>query len=340
MLLALGLILLLPLVGAFRQGSDILATSNGTAGFAEVFSDRAFVVTRIQSDGKVERAIRWPGICAKETIVNWGDIDVTLRQVWEQNTGRKLQLIYEGGSLTDCIDEELERGDERSCLSNIHSDDYDDEAEAVIDEVFEYNDVESSTSTVSRDFSWLSSTSELRHRCNRLRTRTRNQVIAQHRRREYRKNVNDTILGERRERRSRSRRRRELLLIPGTQWCGRGHRATKYTNLGGFGVADACCRRHDTACPFFIPAFETRYGLFNWGITTMMHCACDERFRTCLKMADTSSANFIGKIFFDVLQTKCFVLKPQKICTKRSWWGKCQHHEYRKQAYIRDNVPY
>ncbi|KAL2723349.1 hypothetical protein V1477_019200 [Vespula maculifrons] len=416
MLLALGLILLLPLVGAFRQGSDILATSNGTAGFAEVFSDRAFVVTRIQSDGKVERAIRWPGICAKETIVNWGpkqgfkpksgklskqglglgqgstecakcpeqvglalnspscysphllmlsrgyqrispprSVTLHLNQeklfcaltrmhtpcaVWEQNTGRKLQLIYEGGSLTDCIDEELERGDERSCLSNIHSDDYDDEAEAVIDEVFEYNDVESSTSTVSRDFSWLSSTSELRHRCNRLRTRTRNQVIAQHRRREYRKNVNDTILGERRERRSRSRRRRELLLIPGTQWCGRGHRATKYTNLGGFGVADACCRRHDTACPFFIPAFETRYGLFNWGITTMMHCACDERFRTCLKMADTSSANFIGKIFFDVLQTKCFVLKPQKICTKRSWWGKCQHHEYRKQAYIRDNVPY
>ncbi|KAI4500882.1 hypothetical protein M0802_004093 [Mischocyttarus mexicanus] len=343
MLLALGLILLLPLVGAFRQGRDILATSNGTTGFAEVFSDRAFVVTRIQSDGKVERAIRWPGICAKETIVNWGDIDVTLRQVWEQNSGRKLQLIYEGGSLTDCIDEELARGDERSCLlSNIHSDDYDDEATTafVQDEVFQFDD--DNLSTVSQqDFSWISSTSEIRHRCNRLRTRTRNQVIAQHRKREYRKNVNETF-NERRDRRGgRSRRRRrELLLIPGTQWCGRGHRATKYTNLGGFGVADACCRRHDTTCPFFIPAFEARYGLFNWGITTMMHCTCDERFRTCLKMARTSSANFIGKIFFDVLQTKCFVLKPQKICTKRSWWGKCQHHEYRKQAYIRDNVPY
>lgn len=340
MLLALGLILLLPLVGAFRQGSDVLDTSNGTStasnDFPRVYTDRGFVVTRIHTDGKVERVIRWRGICAKETIVNWGDIDVTLRQVWEQSAGRKLQLIYEGGSLTDCIDEELARGDERSCLSSIHSDDYDDEA---VVEVFEFDDDES-TSTVSQDFFWLSSTAELRHRCNRLRTRTRNQVIAQHRRREYRKNVNDTLDGERRERRGRSRRRRELLLIPGTQWCGRGHRATKYTNLGGFGVADACCRRHDTACPFFIPAFETRYGLFNWGITTMMHCACDERFRTCLKMAGTSSANFIGKIFFDVLRTKCFVLKSQKVCTKRSWWGKCHHHEYRKQAYIRDNVPY
>lgn len=158
-------------------------------------------------------------------------------------------------------------------------------------------------------------------------------------------------------------------MIPGTQWCGRGHRATKYTNLGGFGTADACCRRHDTACPFFIPAFETRYGFFNWGISSMMHCACDERywtsitfkhyptknlnrnqtyhffyhlcrFRTCLKMAGTASANFIGKIFFDVLRTKCFILKPQKVCTKWSWMGKCQHYEYRKQAHVRDNVPY
>lgn len=73
------------------------------------------------------------------------------------------------------------------------------------------------------------------------------------------------------------RRRRELFLMPGTQWCGRGSRATKYTNLGGFSKADACCRKHDTACPFYIPAFESRYGLFNLGITTLMHCTCDER---------------------------------------------------------------
>lgn len=66
-------------------------------------------------------------------------------------------------------------------------------------------------------------------------------------------------------------------MIPGTQWCGRGDRATKYTNLGGFGMADACCRKHDTSCPFHVPAFETRYGVFNWRISSMMHCACDER---------------------------------------------------------------
>jgi hypothetical protein len=64
------------------------------------------------------------------------------------------------------------------------------------------------------------------------------------------------------------------------------------------------------------------------------------RFRTCLKMADTGPANLIGKLFFNIVQTKCFVLKPQKLCVKRSWWGKCLKHQYRKQAYLRDNIPY
>lgn len=329
MLLALGLLLVLSDVRAFQR-------SNFSARIA---SSRGISVTRILHDGQLERVVRWPGICAKETIVNWGDTDVALRQVWLQETGRKLQLIYEGGTLTDCVDEELnadDGSDGGSCSSSVHPDaDYDDETSI---EVFDVDD-EEDNSRIPQDLSWLSSTSQLRHRCARLRARARNQVI-HHRRRKYVKLSNGTSYMSHKQRRGKSRARRDLLMIPGTQWCGRGHRATKYTNLGGFGTADACCRRHDTACPFFIPAFETRYGVFNWGISSMMHCACDERFRTCLKMAGTSSANFIGKIFFDVLRTKCFVLKPQKVCTKWSWMGKCQRHEYRKQAHVRDNVPY
>jgi hypothetical protein len=64
------------------------------------------------------------------------------------------------------------------------------------------------------------------------------------------------------------------------------------------------------------------------------------RFRTCLKMADTGPANLIGKLFFNIVQTKCFVLKAEKLCVKRSWWGKCLKKAYKKQAYLRDNVPY
>lgn len=95
--------------------------------------------------------------------------------------------------------------------------------------------------------------------------------------RKYAKSTNATYASNGKQSRSRTRTRRELFMIPGTQWCGRGDRATKYTNLGGFGMADACCRKHDTSCPFYIPAFETRYGVFNWRISSMMHCACDER---------------------------------------------------------------
>ncbi|XP_076226279.1 uncharacterized protein LOC116427502 isoform X2 [Nomia melanderi] len=334
MLLALGLLLALSDVGAVQR-SDVQSHANSSLETDRTGTSRGISVTRILQDGELERVIRWRGICAKETVVNWGDTDVALRQVWLQETGRKLQLIYEAGSLTDCVDEELVDGDEGSCASSTHSGDYDDEASIEVFDVDEHEDA----SRIPQDLSWLSSTSELRHRCARVRSRARNQLVGQHRRRKYAK-LQNTTSNSRKQRKGKSRSRRDLFMIPGTQWCGRGHRATKYTNLGGFGTADACCRRHDTACPFFIPPFETRYGFFNWGISSMMHCACDERFRTCLRMAGTSSANFVGKIFFDVLRTKCFTLKPQKVCAKWSWMGKCQRHEYRKQAHIRDNVPY
>lgn len=61
------------------------------------------------------------------------------------------------------------------------------------------------------------------------------------------------------------------------------------------------------------------------------------RFRTCLKMADSSSATMVGKLFFNIVQSKCFVLKPEKTCTKRSWWGKCEKMVKRKRAHLRDN---
>ncbi|XP_034942216.1 uncharacterized protein [Chelonus insularis] len=388
--------LLLLHLGAFCQGTIGLIV-NSTESYGN------FMVTRILPDGEIQRIIRWRGICAKETIVDWGDTSVALREV--EIRGKKLQLIYEGDSLTDCVDERSIDQDICRYHDQIWSIDIKEKFQ-----VFDDHDV----TTLPSEIWWLQSTGELGRKCHRVKSQTRNQVLRQrlaHRRVErglqnmfiapgtkwcgphqiassYKQlgaldsldrccrrhdhccrsippfserynfwnympftlshcgcdqrlyeNVTNTLKSKRRGRRRR-RTRRELLLIPGTQWCGRGNRATKYTNLGGFGKADACCRRHDTACPFYIPAFETRYGLFNWGISTLMHCTCDERFRTCLKMAGTSAANFIGRIFFNVVQTKCFVLKPQKVCTKSTWWGKCEKHEYKKQAHLRNNIAY
>lgn len=104
---------------------------------------------------------------------------MALRQVWLQETGRRLQLIYEGGSLTDCLDEKLEDDDDgESCSSSVYSDDYDDDTSI---EVFDVDD--ENPSRIPHGLSWLSSTSELRHRCSHVRTKARNQLIAQHRRR-------------------------------------------------------------------------------------------------------------------------------------------------------------
>lgn len=61
------------------------------------------------------------------------------------------------------------------------------------------------------------------------------------------------------------------------------------------------------------------------------------RFRTCLKMADSADANMVGKLFFNIVQTKCFVLKREMICKKRSKHGDCMKKGLRKRAHIRDN---
>lgn len=108
------------------------------------------------------------------------DTEVALKQVWLQEAGRKLQLIYEGSTLTDCVDEKLDGDDGRSCTSSTHlDDDYDHETSV---ELFDVDDQEDSL-RIPQNLSWLSSTFDLRHRCTHQRNRARNQLITQHRRR-------------------------------------------------------------------------------------------------------------------------------------------------------------
>lgn len=38
----------------------------------------------------------------------------------------------------------------------------------------------------------------------------------------------------------------------------------------------------------------------------------------------------VGNVYFDVMETPCFVFEPVKVCTQRSWWGRCE--EYGRQA--------
>ncbi|GBP38226.1 Group 3 secretory phospholipase A2 [Eumeta japonica] len=86
------------------------------------------------------------------------------------------------------------------------------------------------------------------------------------------------------------------------------------------------------------PPSELSHAALN--TTDMTHARICCRFRACLKLADTSVSNMVGNLFFNVVQTKCFVLKPVKVCVQRSWWGKCLKKGYAKQAFLRDNLPY
>ncbi|OQR67860.1 hypothetical protein BIW11_04681 [Tropilaelaps mercedesae] len=53
---------------------------------------------------------------------------------------------------------------------------------------------------------------------------------------------------------------RNLVLYPGTLWCGVGDRAANYSELGTSRETDRCCRNHDF-CPVKIYAGERKFGI-------------------------------------------------------------------------------
>lgn len=70
---------------------------------------------------------------------------------------------------------------------------------------------------------------------------------------------------------------RSLFIFPGTNWCGSGNQAA--ANGSQFGESldlDKCCREHDV-CPYYIDSMGSKYGHFNFGLYTLLHCACDEQ---------------------------------------------------------------
>ncbi|XP_023232338.1 phospholipase A2-like [Centruroides sculpturatus] len=135
------------------------------------------------------------------------------------------------------------------------------------------------------------------------------------------------------------RNRRDLFLYPGTNWCGSGSSVRKFNQLGYNAASDRCCRDHDM-CPYAIRAFTNKYYLFNYRFHTVSHCDCDERFRACLKLANSPTANMIGRLYFNIVQTKCFVFHTENICSKWSWWGKCLLWQNQNRALLKASPYY
>ena len=106
---------------------------------------------------------------------------------------------------------------------------------------------------------------------------------------------------------------KDAVRMPGTNWCGKGWRADSARSMGGYSGADRCCRQHDLGCPISLEPGKTEYGLTNVRFHTVMHCDCDERFSSCLKMARTRAADIVGNLFFNVAHIPCFVFSKQKV---------------------------
>jgi len=53
------------------------------------------------------------------------------------------------------------------------------------------------------------------------------------------------------------------------------------------------------------------------------------RFRSCLRAVGSEEAYMVGRVFFNVVGTKCFVLRVRRDsqCVERAWWGGCVRHE-------------
>ncbi|XP_021189466.2 phospholipase A2 [Helicoverpa armigera] len=122
------------------------------------------------------------------------------------------------------------------------------------------------------------------------------------------------------------------LIYPGTKWCGAGNIADNYDDLGTEREADICCRDHDN-CPDTIPGGQTKYNLTNEVFYTRLSCKCDNKFLKCLRSAKTKTAKYIGMIYFNALQTKCFRNDyPVTECKKRGGWlnSKCLEYSYDK----------
>lgn len=318
-----------------------------------------FVITNVLSDGEIERRIQFNSITAKETLVSKSGRRLSYRQISRGDIF--IQIIYaNNGEILDCdtltgqnFNEEFVKkfyGEiEKMRYTKRHIDglsdsvhmpkfrhhtrnhmpqidktmDSDDELSGAIN--ITYHQVDSEMDIPS-DLRGMMNFNAIKDECDSYHQKV--MQLADH---------NDNIVQNMTGRSNRKKRAlSDWLIAPNTKWCGRGQTADKYSELGGASKADKCCRRHDH-CKFNIYGMTTKWRLFNYLPFTISHCSCDARFRTCLKMADSADATMVGKLFFNVVQTKCFVLKPEKFCQKHSWWGTCEVEGVRKRAYMRTN---
>ncbi|KAM7314440.1 hypothetical protein ISCGN_004224 [Ixodes scapularis] len=100
-----------------------------------------------------------------------------------------------------------------------------------------------------------------------------------------------------------------------TKWCGAGDVAKNYDDLGVNKATDMCCREHDHSGES-IEALKSKHGITNTNLYTMTNCKDDRKFYNCLLNDSSLPSAAVGKLFFNVLRTKCFDYAYPKKCGK------------------------
>jgi len=125
-------------------------------------------------------------------------------------------------------------------------------------------------------------------------------------------------------------------VVPNTKWCGFGSSTLEYSQLGSHHELDKCCRAHD-----FCPVQSSSLTRDNPSPYTLSHCLCDQKFHQCLKNVESSTADIIGKIFFNIVKVQCFTFSEDFQC-KRSILGICVDwmDERTPRIVLEENVDY
>ncbi|KAM4797235.1 protein PROCA1 [Rhinophrynus dorsalis] len=126
---------------------------------------------------------------------------------------------------------------------------------------------------------------------------------------------------------------------PGTLWCGAGHSASSYEDLGEHKETDSCCRTHDH-CAHVVHPFAYRYGYRNFLWHTVSHCQCDTKFKECLRKVNDTSSRVVGQAFFNVIKVPCFEFAYKDQCVERYWYGWCKKYNNETVAVPRESGLY
>lgn len=121
-----------------------------------------------------------------------------------------------------------------------------------------------------------------------------------------------------------------VLILPGTNWCGAGHRAKEIQDLGFNEDTDQCCRAHDL-CDDNLASGETRNNLTNDSSFTKLNCQCDQEFYECLEKVDSVVSNTVGRLYFNVLGRECYTYDhPYTVCKTHKIFLRAMCKEYEK----------